>query len=51
MAVGDIGRRLKTKLRTVTWREGTNAVLRSRFAKVRVLVDREDGAERTQECC
>ena len=49
MAVGDIGRRLKAKLRTVTWREGTNAVLRSRFARIRVLVDREDGAERAPE--
>jgi SRSO17 transposase len=49
MGVGDIGRRLKTKLRTVTWRERTNAVLRTRFARICVRVDREDGAERTPE--
>lgn len=49
MAVGDIGLRLKAKLRTATWRAGTNTVLRSRFARIRVLVDREDGAERKPE--
>jgi SRSO17 transposase len=27
----------------VTWREGTKVALRSRFARVRVVVDRDDG--------
>jgi SRSO17 transposase len=46
IAVGDIGRRIRKKFRHVTWREGTNRVLRSRFARIRVVVDREDGIER-----
>jgi len=49
MAVCNIGRRLKKKFRSVTWRQGTNAVLRSRFARIRVLVDREDNVEREPE--
>jgi len=49
MAVSNIGRRLKKKFRNVTWREGTNAALRSRFERVRVLVDREDNIERKPE--
>ena len=49
MAVGDIARRLKKKFRNVTWRQGTNAVLRSRFARIRVVVDREDNIERGPE--
>lgn len=49
MTVYDIGRRLRKKLRTVTWREGTNCVLRSRFARIRVLVDRQDNVERQPE--
>ena len=49
MAVSDIGRRLRKKFRTVTWREGTNCVLRSRFARIRVLVDREDNIVRQPE--
>jgi SRSO17 transposase len=49
LAVADVGRRLKRKLRTVTWREGTNATLRSRFARVRVVVDCDDGQERDPE--
>lgn len=49
IAVGDIGRRLRKKFRTVTWREGTNSALRSRFARIRVIVDREDNIEREPE--
>lgn len=43
MSVGELGAALKPKLRTVTWRQGTKAVLRSRFARLRVVVDRDDG--------
>lgn len=49
IAVGDIGRRLRKKFRKVTWREGTNCVLHSRFARIRVIVDREDNVEREPE--
>jgi len=49
MTVEEIGLRLKTQLRQVTWREGTNATLNSRFARVRVIVDREDGCSRDPE--
>lgn len=49
IAVGDIGRQLRKKFRNVTWREGTNGVLRSRFARTRVIVDREDNIEREPE--
>jgi len=43
MPAAEIGAMLRPKLRTVTWREGTKASLRSRFARVRVVVDRNDG--------
>ncbi|HKU37605.1 MAG TPA: hypothetical protein VJR89_05640 [Polyangiales bacterium] len=43
MSAGELGAALHSKLRTVTWRQGTKAVLRSRFARIRVVVDREDG--------
>ena len=49
MAVSDIARRLRKKFRKVTWREGTNRVLCSRFARIRVVVDREDNIEREPE--
>ena len=49
IAVGDIGRRLRKKFRKVTWREGTNSVLHSRFARIRVIVDREDNIARDPE--
>ena len=49
MTVREIGRRLKPKLRGVAWREGTCATLQSRFARIRVLVDREDGVVRAAE--
>jgi SRSO17 transposase len=42
MSVTELGGALRTKLRTVTWREGSKAVLHSRFARVRVVVDRDD---------
>jgi SRSO17 transposase len=43
MSVGELGTALRSKLRTVTWRQGTKAELRSRFARLRVVVDRDDG--------
>lgn len=46
LSVAEVGAALATKLRTVTWREGTKVTLRSRFARIRVVVDREDGMER-----
>ena len=46
MSVAEVGAALATKLRTVTWREGTKVTLRSRFARVRVVVDRDDGLRR-----
>jgi SRSO17 transposase len=46
MPVAELGIALRAKLRTVTWREGTRATLRSRFARVRVVVDRDDGPRR-----
>jgi SRSO17 transposase len=49
MSVADLGAALVAKLRTVTWREGTKVTLRSRFARVRVVVDRDDGLEREPE--
>jgi SRSO17 transposase len=46
MAVGELGAMLRTKLRTFTWREGSKVALRSRFARVRVVVERDDGPPR-----
>lgn len=43
MSVGELGAALRSKLRTVTWRQGTKAALRSRFARLRVVIDRDDG--------
>lgn len=43
MTVGELGAMLAGKLRKVTWREGTKTTLSSRFARVRVVVDRDDG--------
>jgi SRSO17 transposase len=42
MSVGELGAALRSKLRTITWRQGSKAVLRSRFARLRVVVDRDD---------
>jgi SRSO17 transposase len=49
MTIEEVGLSLQRKLRTVTWREGTKATLRSRFARVRVVVDRDDGQPRDAE--
>lgn len=49
LPVAEIGAALQSKLRTMTWREGTRAALRSRFARIRVVVDRDDGHERRPE--
>lgn len=49
LEVRQIARQLRKKFRCVTWREGTNGVLRSRFARIRVVVDREDNVEREPE--
>ena len=43
MSVAQVAVLLYGKLRTVTWREGTKAPQRSRFARARVIVDRADG--------
>ncbi len=49
LSVAEIGARLRGELRTVIWREGTKASLCSRFARVRVVVDRDDGRAREPE--
>ncbi|HEX7481100.1 MAG TPA: IS701 family transposase [Polyangiales bacterium] len=49
MTIEQAGRSLQPKLRAVTWREGTRKTLRSRFARVRVVVDRDDGHPRDPE--
>jgi SRSO17 transposase len=49
MSAGALGGKLYSKLRTVTWREGTRATLRSRFARTRVVIDREDGLSRAPQ--
>jgi SRSO17 transposase len=49
MTIEEVGLSLQRRLRTVTWREGTKATLRSRFARVRVVVDRDDGHSRDAE--
>lgn len=40
MSVERLARRLKSKFRKTTWREGSNGSLQSRFARVRVVVDK-----------
>jgi SRSO17 transposase len=49
MTIEEAGRSLQWKLRKVTWREGTKTTLHSRFARVRVVVDRDDGHAREPE--
>jgi SRSO17 transposase len=49
MTIEEVGRGLQRRLRKVTWREGTKVTLRSRFARVRVVVDRDDGNARDPE--
>lgn len=46
LPVAEVGAKLRRELRTVTWREGTKVALCSRFARVRVVVDRDDGRAR-----
>lgn len=49
MSVAELGLLLSSELSTVTWRQGTKAALRSRFARTRVVVDRDDGANREEQ--
>lgn len=42
ISAAEIAVRLQPKMRSLTWREGTKTALRSRFARIRVRVDRED---------
>jgi SRSO17 transposase len=49
MSVGELGTALRPKLRSVTWREGSKTELRSRFARLRVVVDRDDGLPRQSQ--
>jgi SRSO17 transposase len=49
MTIEDVGLSLRRKLRKVTWREGTKQTLHSRFARVRVVIDRDDGRPRNAE--
>ena len=46
MSAAQLGLLLSSELSTVTWRQGTKAGMRSRFARTRVVVDRDDGANR-----
>lgn len=48
-SVAKLARRLKLKLRKVTWREGTQKTMHSRFARVRVVVARDEGIGRLEE--
>jgi SRSO17 transposase len=45
----ELGKMLERKVRRVTWREGTNTTLHSRFARIRVVVTRDDGQPRDPE--
>jgi len=49
LSIEQVGTSLRSKLRSVSWREGTKKTLRSRFARVRVVVDRDDGHSRDPE--
>src|SRR5882672_2452872 len=49
ISVAELGLSLRSTLRNMTWREGTKLTLRSRFARVRVVVDRDDGRLREPE--
>lgn len=42
ISAAEIAVRLQPKMRSLTWREGTKTALRSRFARIRVRVDREN---------
>lgn len=49
ISVGELGQRLASTRRRMTWREGTKKSLRSRFARARVVVERDDGTGREPE--
>jgi len=49
ISAAQLGAALRTKLRTMTWKQGTKALMRSRFARVRVVVDRDDGPLRAEQ--
>lgn len=49
MSVAELGAAMQSRLRTVSWRQGTKAVLRSRFARLRVASNRDDGPLRTPQ--
>jgi len=49
ISVAELGAMLRPNLRTISWREGSKAVLRSRFARMRVVVDRDDGPLRSEQ--
>jgi SRSO17 transposase len=49
MSVMEFGEMLECKLRRVTWREGSKTTLHSRFARIRVVVARDDGLTREPE--
>jgi SRSO17 transposase len=42
ISAAEAGRSLARRLRNVTWREGTKRPLSSRFARVRVIVEKDD---------
>jgi SRSO17 transposase len=49
VAASDAARELRSDLRRITWREGSRKTLRSRYARVRVRVDGDDGVVREPE--
>jgi SRSO17 transposase len=46
LTVAEVGAALGDELRIVTWREGTRTALRSRFARICVVVETADGRQR-----
>jgi SRSO17 transposase len=49
MTVMQLGRRLKSKFRKCTWREGSKTSLNSRFVRVRVVVGRKNQSPESSE--
>jgi SRSO17 transposase len=49
VSVMELGKMLERKLRRVTWREGSKTTLHSRFARIRVVVARDDRLRRDPE--
>jgi SRSO17 transposase len=49
MTALDLGKALESKLRRVTWREGSKATLHSRFARIRVVATHDNGHARQPE--